>query len=64
MRPPLRSAARDHLHADGDALALALHRGQHFAILVDHQIDEVVGRELVDAEARGIDRLGRQRLPL
>ena len=28
--------------------------------LVEHEIDEIVGGELVDAEARGIDRLGGQ----
>ena len=54
MRPPLRSAVGDHLDADGDALALALHGREHLAIFVDHQIDDVVGGQLVDAEAEGL----------
>ena len=53
----------DHLDADGDALALAPDRGQHLAVFVDHQVDDLVGGELVDAEARRVDCLRRKRLP-
>jgi hypothetical protein len=45
----------DHLDADGDPLALALHCVEHLAIFVDHQVDDVVCGELVDAEADGVD---------
>ena len=54
----------DHLDADRDPLLLALDGREHLAIFVDHQVDDVVGLELVDAEARGVDCFGGERLPL
>ena len=60
MRPFFRSVLGDHFDADGDTLAFALHRVEHLAILVDHQIDEVVGVQLVDPETEGVDRFGGQ----
>ena len=55
---------RDHLDADRDALAFAPHGFEHLAIFVEHQVDDVVGGELVDAETERVDGLGRQGLPL
>jgi hypothetical protein len=56
--PPLRSAAAIISTPTAMRSRSRCTGGQHLAILVEHQIDEIVGRELVDAEARGIDRLG------
>ena len=60
----LTQSGRDHLDADRDALALTAHGFEHLAILVEHQVDDVVCSEFVDAEAERIDGLGGQRLPL
>ncbi len=60
----LAERRRHHFDADRDALALTFDRLEHLAILVDHQIDEVVGVEFVDAKAEGVDGLGGERLPL
>ena len=46
----------DDLHADRDALLLALDRGEHLAVLVQHPFDDVGGGELVDGERGGVDR--------
>ena len=64
MRPPLRSALAHHVGADRDAIALALHRGEHLAVLGEHQVDDAAGGELVDAEGGGVDGFGGERLPL
>ncbi len=64
IRPPRLQRLRDDVDADGDALLLALHGREHLAILVQHALDDVGGRELVDAERRGIDGLGGKGLPL
>src|SRR5262249_13730797 len=53
-----------HLDADREPLALALHGTQHLAIFRVHQVDEIDGGQLVEAEAGVVDRLGGQRLPL
>ena len=50
----------DHLDADGDALTLALDRRNHLAILAEHQLDDVVGGELIDAECCRVDGFGRE----
>ena len=60
----LAERRRDHLHADGDAFALAPHGFEHLAVFVEHQVDDVVGGELVDPETDGVDGFGGQRLPL
>ncbi len=54
----------NHLDANGDTLALAPYGFEHPAIFVEHQVDDVVGGELVDAETERVDGLGRQGLPL
>ncbi len=64
MRPPLRSAWRDDLDADRDALLLRWHGREHLAVFVEHQLDDVGGGELVDAERGGVDGFGGERLPL
>ena len=46
--------------ADRDALLLALHCHQHLAIFVEHPLDDIGRRELVDGQRRGIDLLGRK----
>ena len=46
----LAQRLRDDLDADRDALLLALDRGEHLAVLVQHAFDDVGGGELVDAE--------------
>ena len=64
MRPPLAECLGEHVGAEGDAVALALDRGEHLAVLGQHQIDDAGGWQLVDRECGGIDRLGGQGLPL
>ena len=60
----LAQRAGDHLHADGDAFALAADGLQHLAIFIEHQVDDIVSGELVDAETERIDGFSGQRLPL
>ena len=59
----LAQRLRDDVDADGDPILLALHRGEHLAVFVQHALDDVGGGELVDGERRGIDRFGGKRLP-
>ena len=47
-----------------DALLLALDRGEHLAVFVQHDLDDVGGGHLVDGERGGVDGFGRKRLPL
>src|SRR4051812_15694131 len=47
-----------------DALAFAIDRRDHFAIFVDHKIDDVERRHLVDRQRRFVDRFSREALPL
>jgi hypothetical protein len=60
----LPQAFRDDLGTERDPLPLTLHGCNHLAILGEHELDDLRGRQLVDAERRGVDRFGRQRLPL
>src|SRR5262249_57836003 len=53
----LPERVRNDLDADRDALLLAVYRRQHFAIFVEHPLDDIRRRELVDGERRGIDLL-------
>ncbi len=49
--------------AERDAIALLLHRGEHAAVLGEHQVHDAAGVELVDVERSGIDGFGGKRLP-
>ena len=60
--PALAQRFDDDVDADGDARLLALNRREHFAIVVQHQLDDVGRRRLVDAERRGIDGFGGELL--
>ena len=60
----LAQRLRDDLDAVRDLLFLFLDRGDHLAVLVDDQVDDVSDRRLVDREARGVDLFGGKRLPL
>src|SRR5204863_593560 len=62
--PAAAQRLRDDLDAARDALFLAVNRGQHLAIFVQHSLDNVRGRELVDGEGGRIDCFGGKRLPL
>ena len=64
MRPSLRRAVAIISMPTAMRSLLALDRREHLAILIDHQVDDVVGGELVDAKAGGVDGFGRKRLPL
>ena len=54
----------DDVDADGDALLLALDRGEHLAVFVQHPFDDVGGGELVDGERGRVDGFGGKGLPL
>jgi len=43
---------------------IALDGGQHLPVFAEHQFDDIVGGEFVDAECCGVDRFGRKGLPL
>ena len=62
--PAVAERLRDDLDADRDPLLLLLDGREHLAILVDHAVDNLRRRELVDGECPGINRLGRKELPL
>ena len=64
IRPPVPQGLRDDVDADRDAILLAVHGREHLAIFVEHALDDVGGRQLVDGERGGIDRFGRKGLPL
>src|SRR5439155_25091192 len=55
---------RDDLDAARNPLFLALDGGEHLPVFVEHSLDNVSGRELVDGERRRVDCFGRKRLPL
>ena len=52
-------ALDDNVHAQRDARLLALHGGQHLAVVVQHELDDVGRGQLVDAERGGVDGFGR-----
>src|SRR5258708_2248496 len=54
----------DDFDAVRDLLPLPVDGRDDFLILVDHHIEDVANRRLVDGEAGGIDLLGGKRLPL
>ena len=54
----------DDLDAVRDPLVLFLDRGDDLPILVDHHVDDVADRRLVDGEADRVDGFGRQGLHL
>ncbi len=55
---------RDDLDADGNPILLALNGREHLAVFVQHALDDVLGRQLVKRQRRGVDGLGGKRLPL
>ncbi len=61
---PLAEGLGEHVGADGDAVAFALHRDQDFLVFRQHHVDDAAGRLLVDGECGGVDGFRRQGLPL
>src|SRR5258707_434720 len=61
--PAFPQRLRDDFDADANALLLAVHRGEHLAVFIDHLLDDVGGREPVDRQGYPVDGFGWNRPP-